>query len=403
MEAKQLFETINKEWNELKAVMNGEAAKQAEKFGSALGDVQAKMTAISDRIGQLELAAQRPGPAQDVKAAYGETFEHAVKRLEQRGIATKDAVARVQAHNAAQAKFFRKGLGAMSPDEIKLMTVQDDTTGGFGASPEFEAGIIKGVVEVSPLRGLVTVRNTGKRSVRVMKRTGTFAAVWVGEIETRNETDGLRYGLEEIPTHELSAMVDISRQDLEDTDFDLEGELRSEFAEQFAYAEAIAGFTGNGFAKPEGIMSNAAVAIESTGSAAALTYDGLVKVSHNGKEIYLANSRFIFNLNTLGQIRLLKDTAGQPLWQPMAQGAPASILGFPYTIVQALPNVSAGSESVAFGDFKRAYRLVDRIALELIRDEVTQANKGAIRFWARKRLGGQLILVEAVRKLKTQV
>jgi HK97 family phage major capsid protein len=401
METKQLIEQMNREWNELKSVLTGEAASQKAQFGQALGDVQAKMDAISTRIGQLEVAAQRPVAQGSISESKDASFEFAVKRLRRAGLSKEAACERIEKHQDAMNTFLRKGAQHLTQDQIKLMTVQDDTQGGFGASPDFEAGIIKGVVDISPARSLVTVRNTSKRSIKVMKRTGTFAAVWVGETETRNETTGLSYGLEEIPTHELSAMVDVSRQDLEDTDFDLEGELRSEFSEQFAYAEGVAVFTGNGFKKPEGIMSNAAVAEEVTGEAAALTYAGLVNVSHNGKEQYLANSRFILNLKTLGKIRLIVEaTTGAPIWAPMAAGAPATILGSPYTIVQAMADVAAGTYPIAFGDFKRAYRLADRISIEIIRDDVTQASSGAVRFWARKRLGGQVVLVEALRKLK---
>lgn len=403
METKQLIEQMNREWSELKSVLTGQAAEQATKFGAALGDTQAKMTEISNRISELEVKAQRPVNVQSTEEKVSAAREFAIKRLRRAGLNREDAVKRIDDHGVAMDTFLRKGAQHLTGDQIKLMTVQDDTQGGFGASPDFEAGIIKGVVELSPARSIVTVRNTSKRSIKVMKRTGTFAAVWVGETETRSETTGLSYGLEEIPTHELSAMVDVSRQDLEDTDFDLEAELRSEFAEQFAYAEGVAVFTGNGFKKPEGIMANAAVAVDSTGHATDLTYAGLVNVSHNGKEQYLANARFLFNLRTLGKIRLIVEaTTGAPIWAPMASGAPSTVLGSPYTIVQAMANTGAGLDPVAFGDFKRAYRLADRISIEIIRDEVTQASQGAVRFWARKRLGGQVVLVEAVRKLRCQ-
>jgi HK97 family phage major capsid protein len=401
-EVKQLTEQINKEWNELKAVLQGESKAQIDKFGKTLGDTEAKLVEISTRIGQLEVKAQRPsleGFQRTVQADAA--FEVAVKGLVRGGLDEEKAVERVKAHNAAMAKYLRKGEAAFTAEERKLMTVSDDSTGGFAASPEFDSTILKGVVEISPVRSLVRVRNTGKRSVKMMKRTGTFAAVWVGEIETRSETTGLAYGLEEIPTHEIYAMVDISKQDLEDAEFDLESELRMEFVEQFALAEGVAGITGNAIGKPEGIISNAAIAIDTTGSAAALTYTGLVNVSHNGKENYLPNARFIFNLKTLGKLRLLLDGNDQPLWAPAVAGsAPATILGFPYTIVQGMADVAADSKSVAFGDFKRGYQLVDRVALEIERDPYTQASRGAVRFYARKRLGGQVVLAEAIRILK---
>ena len=70
--------------------------------------------------------------------------------------------------------------------------------------------------------------------------TGGVSAQWVAESGTRSETTGYQVGLEEIPAHEHYALVDISEQDLEDTVFNLEAEMQSEFAEQFAKAEGSA-------------------------------------------------------------------------------------------------------------------------------------------------------------------
>ena len=68
-----------------------------------------------------------------------------------------------------------------------------------------------------------------QEAIQVPKRTGQFAAQWVSESGTRSETEGYTVGLEEIPAHEQYALVDISEQDLEDTVFDLEAEMQSEF------------------------------------------------------------------------------------------------------------------------------------------------------------------------------
>jgi HK97 family phage major capsid protein len=388
-EVKAAVDQINREWNELKGVLQGRAADEQRQFGEHLGETKAKMDAISARLDQLEVKLSRPGAG----AGQTETERQAEVQMKRK---------------AAFDKLLRKGLSALdqADREIlgkKVMTVGDDTTGGFGTSSEMEAGIVKGVIDLSPWRDIVSVRNTSKRSVKVMKRTGTFAAVWVSETGTRSETTGLKYGLEEIPNHEIYALVDVSRQDLEDAEFDLEGELKAEAAEQFAVAEGAAIWGGSGSGKPEGINVNAAVASDNSGSAAAVTYSGFVDVSHNIKAGYLANCRFIMNLNTLGKARQLVSGTGELLWTPMAGGAPATILGFPYTIIQDMPNQSAGVFPVAFGDFKRAYKLVDRVAMEVLRDDVTQATSGAVRFIIRKRLGGQVVVAEAIRKMKCAV
>ena len=85
--------------------------------------------------------------------------------------------------------------------------------------------LIKGIVEISPIRSIARVRSTTNRSVQIPKRTATFSATFVAEQGTRSETTGYAVGLEEIPTHELYALVDISEQELEDSVFNLEQEM----------------------------------------------------------------------------------------------------------------------------------------------------------------------------------
>ena len=88
-------------------------------------------------------------------------------------------------------KFLRKGKELLTEDETKVLTVSDDTTGGYLAIPEYVQEIIKAETEISPIRAVARVRQTGNISVQVPKRTGQFTAVWVGETETRSETTGL--------------------------------------------------------------------------------------------------------------------------------------------------------------------------------------------------------------------
>ena len=117
--------------------------------------------------------------------------------------------------------YCRKGLEGLDPVEKKALTVSNDSTGGYLAPPEYVRELLKTITEISPIRSIARVRSTGARSIQVPKRDGQFAAQWVSESGTRSETTGYTVGLEEIPAHEMYALVDISEQDLEDTVFDL--------------------------------------------------------------------------------------------------------------------------------------------------------------------------------------
>jgi len=97
----------------------------------------------------------------------------------------------------------------------------------------------------------------------------------------------------------------------------------------------------------------------------------------------------------------LKDADKGYVWQPgLALGKPNTIDGDPYVEVPDMPNEGAGAFPVAYGDFQRGYTLVDRIQMSMLRDPYTQATVGNIRFMFRRRLGGQVTLAEAFRKLK---
>jgi HK97 family phage major capsid protein len=231
-------------------------------------------------------------------------------------------------------------------------------------------------------------------------RSGTFAAQWVAEQGTRAETTGYTTGQEELPTHEMYALVDISEQLLEDAVFDVEAEMSGEFAEQFAKAEGTAFVSGNAVGKPEGILTNASIGTTNSGNASLLTADGLITLVHAIKSDYARNATFLFNRTTLAAIRKLKDTAGQYVFQPGMQiiaGVPNTILGYPYVETPDMPDVAANAKAVAFGDFRRGYMIVDRVSLAVLRDPFTQATSGNVRYVARRRVGGQVIMAEAIR------
>lgn len=294
------------------------------------------------------------------------------------------------------------GAAALSREEVKALTVGADPTAGYLAPVEYAREIIKGEVEFSPLRTVARVRETSRRALQMPTRRGTFGAAWTAESGTRSESQGLSYGLEEFPTHEMYALLDVSEQMMEDSEFSLDEELQQEFSEQFAVTEGTAFVAGNGVGKPEGILSHADVLETNSGSAAAIgSADGLIQLYHDVKTGYAVQGWWLLNRATLGDVRKLKDAQNNYVWQPgLASGVPNTILGQPYLEVPDMPDVAANATPIVFGDIRRAYTIVDRVTLSILRDPFTQATNGNIRFIARRRVGGQVVLAEAIRKLK---
>ena len=81
-------------------------------------------------------------------------------------------------------------------------------------------------------------------------------------------------------------------------------------------------------------------------------------------------------------------------------GVPNTILGYPYVQATDMPDVGSNAFPVLFGDFSRAYMIVDRTALAVSRDPFTQATSGNVRYVARRRVGGQVVQAEAIVKQK---
>lgn len=390
MELKELTDKLAQEHTRFKE-LNDRSEAELKARGAESAETKAAVKAANDALQGIE---------DRIKELSAEVKRGAT--LPAVGTKEGDAAA-AKARGAAFEKWARKGdLSAMAPEEVKLLSAAQDTQAGYLATPELTNEIIKAEIEFSPMRSLARVRQTSQRSVQVRKRTGVFAAQWGGEIEPsdRAETTGLKYGLEDTPVHELYAIVDVTMQDLEDSAFNLEAELTAEMAEQFGVAEGAAFVSGNAVKKPEGFLTNADVGYTPGTDASLIKADGLLALYYGVKTAYAQRGVFVLNRATLAEVRKLKDTTNQYLWQALGQGAPPTINGAGYVEMPDMPDIASNAFPVAFGDWRRAYQIVDRISISVVRDGLTRAAKGQVRFIGRKRVAGQVVLAEAIRKLK---
>lgn len=73
-------------------------------------------------------------------------------------------------------------------------------------------------------------------------------------------------------------------------------------------------------------------------------------------------------------------------------------MGFPVAEAEAMPDLATGSLSVAFGDFRRGYLVVDRTGLRTLRDPYSA--KPYVLFYTTKRVGGGVQDFDAIKLLK---
>ncbi len=375
----ETIKELKSTWEDMKDKLD-EKDEEIEEHGEALGETEQEIERLNDKLDELETKFERPDLGGPEETEENETKEVFFKAL-------------------------KNGKENLEPDEKKGLTVSDDTTGGYLAPSEYVREIIKGVTEYSPLRDVARVMQTSNRAVEVPTRDGTFSAQWVSEDESRSETTGLKWGMEEVPTHELEALVKISQQNLEDSVFDLEAELSQEFTEQFGVAEGKAFITGDAVGKPEGLTNSDAKTVQPGNSTSGDLDDAddLIDTFYSLKSPYTDNATWIFNRKTLKKIRKLKDTgsgSNQYVWQPgLAGGQPATIMGQPYLQCKDMEDPgSSGNLAVGIGDFGRGYLIVDKLQMSVMRDPYS--SKPFVEFEARKRVGGQVVLPEAIYLMK---
>lgn len=365
--------------NEETATIDDRVAGLEEKVGridTRLSAVEEKVGSVKSVADRIEAKLNRPGATVETKAAP--------EKLE------------AKAFNS----FVRQGIEKMGADEVKTLRAAEGSAGGYLAPAEFVKELDKNLVLYSPVRQAARVSNTSSGSVILPKRTGTLTGGWVGEIEERPESEP-SYGEQELVVHEIAVSVPVSNQLLEDSAFNLDNELASDFAEEFGRIEAVAFVAGNGVKKPLGILNTPGIPTINSGNASTLgSADALIDLYHSLPSFYAANAAWGMNRTTMGAVRKMKDGNGAYLWQEaISEGNPPTILGRPVVEMPDLPDVGANALAVVFGNF-RFFRIFDRVNLSVLRDPYSQAKFGKTVFHARRRLAAGVTKPEAFRLLK---
>jgi len=299
--------------------------------------------------------------------------------------------------------FLRKGIGSkdLEVEQKTAYRVRDDTAGGYvTVPPTIAAGILTQITESSPVRQIASVITIGTESYQFMTQTANATANWVGETANAAEANQVTFGIERIPAHEARVFLDITQQLLEDSAVDLEAFFQNELATRFGVLEANAFISGNTTYKPLGILADANIANTAGGDANNVTADGLFTLYFAPKTGYIGNARFLMARATMAFCSKLKDNDAQYLLRRLGESPVWTILGTPVLEAYDMPAMANAAYPVLFGDFRRGYQIVDRVGLQILRDPYSASLAGAVRFHARKRVGGKVVLPEAIYKMK---
>lgn len=397
-EIKQLIEDQCKAFEAFKSA-NDEALK-AKAEGKAVADLEAlaakaneDITRISKELTDLAKKANRPAaPGHENDALNNE-------------------------HKAAFLAFMRKGQDAGLKDlQLKAVQVGVDSDGGYAVPQELDRNILQLLRDESPMRQVCNVMTIGGVEYSKPVNLGGASSGWVGETDERPETNTPKLTVIKPVMGEIYANPAATQTALDDMFFSPETWIAQEVAYEFAKQEGLAFLSGDGTNKPKGLLT----APVSTDSDKAGRPFGTIQVVHTGvannfpatapadvlidliyslKGGYRSGATFMLNSLTLATVRKWKDSENNYIWQPSLQmGQPSLILGYGVTENEDMPDVGANALPVLFGNFKRAYTIVDRFGIRTLRDPFT--NKPYVHFYTTKRVGGMLEDTQAVKFLR---
>ena len=399
-ELKDLATNIATTWEAMKA-KNDEmlaAAKRGEELHAedkaALAQMNADMTAFKKQMDEMALRGARA---------------EVVKPGEKSGAEAE----RDKAYDGAFFKWFRKGSREMAADDMKVLNTAmaperkalvEDATGGYLIPEQLEAEIIRAIPQINTIRQYCRVIPTSRD--KIAKRNITEVAVGHGKLETGaavSETNVVP-SKDYIYVEDVNGLVKIGRDELADSDANLQAILIDSLSVAFANDEAkmIAVGRGHSYEEQEGLAVDATIIASYKGNwttADTAIPDDMITCKYGLEAQYRNGAVWIMHSQTEAALRLYRPAVasgyyGNYLWQPSLQiGTPNNFDGYPI-INQDDMHYAADAVAginVLLGNPRLGYAVLTRQGMMIQRLDEVYATAGLVGFLATWRVGGGVL------------
>lgn len=333
-----------------------------------------------------------------------------IKANREMGVSQEDEAKR--ALKEAFLHYIRKGADiGLTQEKLNILNLHtkklssaSDPAGGYAVLPDMDREITRILTETSPMRRVARVKTISSDQYEKLQRVDSAGAGWADRDNSPTETSTPTFRKLSIKAWKLQAMPQISQDLIDDAFIDIEAELTQAVAETFDVLENTAFVVGDGVGQPRGILDFPAgtawgqIEQVPSGSNSGLTYEGLIDLVAALKDGYLSNAVFMMKRSAVAAVRKMTNTGGDPLWVPGLGAEPATLLGYPIVRAADMPAIAQNALSIAFGDFRRGYVIVDRLGTRVLRNPYT--NPPYVSFWTYRRVGGHVDNYEAIKLQK---
>lgn len=404
-EVTKTIQALGETFEEFKKT-NDQRLGELKKLGVELPETKDKLARLEAELHSLEETRSRLDDLEAKMQRQGGHGGHGSEENEHVGD-----------HKQAFERFFRKGQEeGLSDLEAKALNITTPNEGGHAVPEQLDRDIHDLIVEISPFRQHASVVQVGTSDYKKLVNVRGASSGWVGETAARPETASPE--LREIapPVGEIYANLFATQHMLDDAFFDVEAFIRDNLGIEFAQKEGAAFINGDGTNKPKGFLTETYTAqadgVRAFGSlqyvptgvaggfaASPDSGDVLIDIVQATKRMHRLMGVWMMNKTTVGSVRKLKDSDGAYLWRPgLERGVASTLIGYPVEEMEDMPDVAADSYSIAFGNFKAGYKVVDRMGTRMLRDPYS--NKPYVTFYVTKRVGGKVIDSEAIKVVK---
>jgi HK97 family phage major capsid protein len=239
---------------------------------------------------------------------------------------------------------------------------------------------------------------------------------WTSELDTGADDTVKPFTKRSLTPHALAKRIKISKKLLRMSVFDPEALVMDRIAYRTAAVEENAFMTGDGAQKPLGIFTASVNGISTArdtvaANASSLVGDDFIKCRFDLKPQYWGKAKWILHRLVLAEIRKLKDSSNNYLWQPglggyVAQGTaliggtPDTLIGLPVYMSEFAPStLTTGLYAGILGDFS-FYWIVDALDMTIERLMELYAETNQVGFILRKETDGMPVLEEPFRRLR---
>jgi HK97 family phage major capsid protein len=272
-------------------------------------------------------------------------------------------------------------------------------SGDAGLVPQgFYDQIIAKLDENAVVRQFATVVSTASgEDIKFPQITAHSSASLVAEGGAIGESDPTSASVT-LGAFKYAYLVQVSSELLADEGVDIEGFLAQDIGRALGNGAGTDFAVGNGSSKPNGIMNATSTGV-TCASATAITSDEVIDLYHAVTSPYRVNGAWIMNDATLKEVRQLKDSNNQYLWQPSLQlGNPDSLLGSPVASDPNIETIATAKKVMAFGDMSK-YFIREVQGFQLDRSVDYAFANDLVTFRAIYRADGDLLDTNAVKRM----